>query len=255
MIGRSSRLNEALDGRATTATRLPFAIVHVEASTGELRVPSAGRAPDHCPDGGQQPARCCEVQRRRQCARVDLRTPERFGRIDVAESRDDALVEKSNLDRNASTSQRGAQRGGCEPRVEWLGTEVEWKIDSRRMDVDRGESARVIEDDTDVRLKTEDGSREARHRLRHRSDDPISVHSEVHVKDTPIFEMNELMLPATFDRAYARTGERAKSTASQSSSQGGVQHACAPQRLPFDRRTKEARRAFDFGKLRHERSR
>ena len=123
------------------------------------------------------------------------------------------------------------------------------------MDVDRGEGARVIEDDTDVRLKMEDGTREARHRLRHRSDDPISVHSEMHVKDTRIFKMNELMLPSTLDRLDSRTGQRTQRAARQPSSQGRVQHARGEQRPAFDRRAEQSRGAVDFGKLRHERSR
>src|SRR5689334_1466382 len=97
----------------------------------------------------------------------------------------------------------------------------------------------------------EDGSREARHWLRHGFNDPISVHAKMHMKDTPVIEMDELMLPSTLDRTYARAGQRAQRTAWQPSSQRGVQHARAPQRPALDRRAEESRRAFDFGKLRH----
>ena len=77
----------------------------------------------------------------------------------------------------------------------------------------------------------------------------------MHVKDAPVIQMNELMLPSTLHRAYARTGQRAQGAARQASSKGRVQHARTPQRFPFDRRAEESRGAFDFGKLRHELSR
>ena len=101
----------------------------------------------------------------------------------------------------------------------------------------------------------EDSAREAWHRLRGRSDDPITVHAEMNVKDTPILEVNELMLPSPLDRTYARTAQRTQGAARQPSSESRVQHAGAHQRSALDRRAEESRGAFDFGKLRHELSR
>jgi len=123
------------------------------------------------------------------------------------------------------------------------------------MDIDRGQRAGVFEHDTDLLLEMKDGTRKARHRLGRRSNDPVSVHSEVHVQNTPIIEMNELMLSSTLDGAHPGTGERAQRASRQSPPQSRVQHARALQRPPFDRRAEEPRGAFDFGKLRHELSR
>jgi hypothetical protein len=123
------------------------------------------------------------------------------------------------------------------------------------MHVERGQRARVIEHDTDLRLKMEDSSRESWHGLGRRTDDPIAVHSKMRVKDAPVIEVNELVLPSTLDGADARTDQGTQRAARQSAAQGGMQRARAPQRSPFDRRAEESRGAFDFGKLRHELSR
>jgi hypothetical protein len=123
------------------------------------------------------------------------------------------------------------------------------------MDIDRRQRARILEYNPNLRSEMEDGTRESGKRLRCRSDDPISVHAKVNVKDTAIVETNELVLPSPFDRAHSRTGERAQRTARQPSPQRWVQYAGTQQRLSFDRHAKKSRGAFDFGKLRHELSR
>ena len=165
------------------------------------------------------------------------------------------LIEKRDFDRNPPPRQRGTKRSRRESGIEWLRTKIEWKIDTGSVHVDRGQRARVIEHDAGIRLEMEDRSRESWHRLGRRTDDPISVHSKMHVKDATVIEMNELVFPSTLDGGHSRTGEGTQRAARQASSQGRMQHACASQRRPFDRRAEESRGAFDFRKLRHELSR
>lgn len=74
----------------------------------------------------------------------------------------------------------------------------------------------------------------------------------MHVKDTSVFEMNELMLTPALDRTYSRTGKGTQCAARQPSTQRRVQRARAEQRPSFDRRAQKSRGAFDLGKLRHE---
>ena len=99
------------------------------------------------------------------------------------------------------------------------------------------------------------GTRESWHRLGRRSDDPIPVHSKMHMQNAPVIEVNELVLPSTLDGAHSRTGERTERTAGQAPAQGRMQYARATQRSPLDRRAEESRGAFDFGQLGHELSR
>lgn len=255
IVRRPATLDDALDRGATAATRPALAIVDVEASAGEPSIPSARRALDHRADRREQSASRREVERRRQGTRIDFRTPERFGRIDVAESSDHALVEQRDFDRNATARKRSVQHCRCEPRIERLRTQIERQVDARCVDVDRRQRARVIQHDTHFWIEMENGPGEARHRVRRRANDPVSVHPEVDVQDATILEVNELMLPAPLDRAHPRTGQRSECAAGETPPQRRVQRAGTAQRSPFDRRAEESRGAFDFGKLGHELSR
>jgi len=147
------------------------------------------------------------------------------------------------------------KRGRREPRVERLGAEVQWQLNPGRMDIERRQRARVIQYDSYLGIEMEDGTREARHRLRRRFDDPIAVHAEMHMKDAAVIETNELMLPPPLDRTHARTGERTQRSAWEASSQRRVQYARAQQRPAFDRHAKASGSTLDFRKLGHQLSR
>ena len=80
-----------------------------------------------------------------------LRMPERFGRVDVAESGDHALIEQHRLDRTALLRERAVQRtsavsvasrgSGPRPRS---GSRV------RRMQIERAQRTRIVEHDARV---------------------------------------------------------------------------------------------------------
>ena len=86
-------MNDARNGAAAAAAPSTFAIVDIEARALVIGVASAGRASDDGTDRREQRSRGRHRERGRAGPRINFRSPQRFGRIDVAQASDDSLVQ------------------------------------------------------------------------------------------------------------------------------------------------------------------
>jgi len=114
-------LHEALDFRAAAPAWSPGAVIHVESRAFGTRISCASRSRDDRTNRGKEAASLRRVESRGTRARIDLRAPERFGRIDISESGDDALIEQSDLDRDSTTGKRRAKARRCQRGIARLG--------------------------------------------------------------------------------------------------------------------------------------
>src|SRR5215207_1838664 len=209
-VRAASSLDDTFDRGLASSAGKPFSVVHVEHHGVVVGVARSGRAHQHVRDRFPQ----CRHLRTLECVaraeRIDAGTPERLRRVDVPEPRDEALIEQRRLDR--TTTQRESIGELCRGpiRISGVGPETQIELGSGRMYVDRAQRAGIDEDERAAILEIQDGAGEARKLLRARGEHPIAVHAEVGVENAPIVEVEELMLPASFDARDPRPDQSAE---------------------------------------------
>jgi hypothetical protein len=135
----------------------------------------------------------------RRSARIDPREPQRFGRVNVADASDDALIQQRELDRDAPGGESMAEMGGIERRVDRIGAEDGRHGLSRVDQLHCGERTRICENHATAVVELEDESRKARKLDADALHDPIARHAKMHVQHRAIVEDSELVLAAPVD--------------------------------------------------------
>jgi cation diffusion facilitator family transporter len=223
-IGRASRLADPDDRRTTPTTGLSLPIVDVESrSLPYARIAPTRGAPDHGANGCQELPGLRKIQRRRGESRIDPRPPKRLRRVDVPETGDEALVEQHDFDRDAASLQRCEQSRWSETWIFWLRTEIQRHHRCRRVYIDCRQCSRIVEHGPRPVRKLEHRPGKAWKRIGRLADHPITVHAKVHVNDSSVVEMDELVLTASFDIPHPCSVQRAKHAGGNASPERSMQ--------------------------------
>jgi hypothetical protein len=111
VTGGPTRLDNSLDRRPAAEARLAFAIIHAQRRVAIAVAASADASTiEHDANCSGQIVHLSWCESVRGSRRVDAGLPQRFGRVDVADSGRDALVEERGLHRRTSSRERRSQR-------------------------------------------------------------------------------------------------------------------------------------------------
>jgi hypothetical protein len=160
----------------------------------------------------------------RVCAttRIETRAPQRFGRVDVAEASDNALIEEGHFDRYASSGQRIAKIFRSQRRICGLRTQSELRRCAGRVNVEGRERTGVIEHHPGAGREVDDDASESRQRIVRATDLPVAVHPEVHVHHPTIIEVDQLMLSTSLDITHTGASQRSQHARRYAAPQRGV---------------------------------
>lgn len=157
-------------------------------------------------------------------ARVNAGEPERFGRVNVADTSDNALIEERELDWNATGCERALEMRGVERRIDRVGTEDGRDGASGVEQLHRGERARIGEDDAAAVVELQNETREARKLGIDPLHHPIAGHAKVHVQRRAVVEHGKLVLATPIDAGDGPAHESTQSRPPQSTPDVRVRH-------------------------------
>ena len=157
-------------------------------------------------------------------ARVNAGEPERFGRVNVADTSDNALIEERKLDRNTPGCERALEMRCVERRVDRVGTEYRRDRASGVEQLDGGERARIGEDDAAAVVELQNETREARKLGVDALHHPIAGHAKMHVQRRAVIEHGKLVLAAPIDARHGPAHESPQPRPAQPAPDVRVRH-------------------------------
>jgi hypothetical protein len=217
-------LHDSRDGASAPATGKALSVVY-----GEARIPLEGTGHD-ASDGRQQSGEVGMGQGR--CGRpwIDPRAPERFDRVNVPDPSDQGLIEQRGLDRAAATAEGAREVFGTERRIGCFGSKMEIDWSRRFAEVDCRQGTWIDEPEPRAIVELEDGTGEARRRVRGATYQPITGHSKVRVHGASVVQVQELVLPAPFDTFHPSAGEGSQARGGDARAKAAVHQTCAHDR-------------------------
>lgn len=260
--GRAPALNDPSD-RAATLTRLPFAVVDSEAlgkiaelaigggEVAESRTSSCDRLTEDAVDRLNESFQPLKRDSAARPLRVDFRAVQGLARIDVADPRNNSLVEEQHLDRGHSPGKPPLQ-------LKWIKFQRLWakhpegrpfiEFDSRH-EVERSKTPRVVECDS-MPLVGDDDQMIVLADLT-RVDSPVARHSQMKDESVTSVRIDEAIFGASPKLRYERACQALPEIVRQ-----GAPKVGPPCLDPFDATVledsgKPADGRFDFGKLGH----
>jgi hypothetical protein len=161
------------------------------------------------------------------------------------------LIEQSDLDRNAAALERRAKARWGKRGILRLRPQVEPERGVRRMNIERRERTRVLQNDARSACEVEHGTSEARQLIGARANDPVAIQPEMCMDDASVLEMNQLMLAASFHAADASAPQRVQRRTRYPTLQRWVKNLHSLDDCALNRSAKITNGSLDLWKLRH----
>jgi hypothetical protein len=167
------------------------------------------------------------LERGRGRARVDAGKPECLGRVDVADTSDNALIEERELDRDTPGGERPLEMPRVERGIDRVRTKDGGQRASSIEQLHSGERARIGEDDSAAIVELQDESREARKLGIDPLHHPVAGHAKVHVQCRSVVEDGKLVLSTAIDARDGATYESPQLSPPKPASDVRVRHGRA----------------------------
>ena len=197
-------------------------------------------------DGGEKPNEATPTEARRNGRGADLRTPERLGRVDVADPRDDALIQEHGLDRPVTPNQRRQECVGREGGIGGFEPELEQRGRICRMQFDGRESAGIHERDACAVAEVDGSTRILRQGIIAAPDVPIAGHAKMNVKASVVIQLQQLMLATAGDAGHPRPAQCSQAVRGDATPECRVDERDTIDDLSDGRLPQDAGSAFDF---------
>src|SRR5215216_4503148 len=254
-VRRSPALHHPSDRGPAARAWQRFSIVHLEAVNAIIAIATGGtlRLVEYRTNRVEEPSLPQLTQRGGNHPRIDPREPERLRRIDVADARENPLVEEGHLDRYTAPRERLPKDLDRHRGIGRVGSNCRERSRARPMHRYRGQRPRIDERDARAIIQLDHHTRIIRQRRRRlvRLHQPVPGHSKVHDDRVARIQREQLVLPASLDAGDRRAANSRYIPRRQAPAMRPVQNPYAADRPAYDRLPQYTRGMLDFGQFRH----
>jgi hypothetical protein len=260
--GRPATLNDSPDPASTSAL-FPLAAVDLEARreiakfavgsriVAKRRTTGLDRLGDDVANGNDKPLDARSRQPPGTASRMDPGAMQRFARVDIAQTGDEALVEQKRLDRRGSAAQFRVKASAVEPCRLWAKLGYRPPIVQRICwnEIDRTEAARVVEREPPPLVRLEQQVIVLLHCFGIHS--PLPRHAQVEHQSVAATRVDQSELAAPSEAADGCPGQPLTKVFGKCPAQIGAASLDSVDSATKQHLLKAADGCFDFGKLGH----